>query len=222
MTSATTTTTTTSIAAPIADPAPAGPLGALPVPVLDAGSATAAVSGAAVVLLPRWTLGLAEELSRHALDHPVEFVPVRFDGALAVVGPVLRPGAAACLCCAEYQRLATAGGRVPWRSPTLELAGVPSPALSESLGALALELLEPAAPEGTGPGAESGTEPGAGSAVVYVVHLGRGTWSTHRVRPVGGCAVCHPLPADSASDVAPLPSAPGRSPIRTCSARPTR
>ncbi|MCY0917355.1 TOMM precursor leader peptide-binding protein [Streptomyces sp. H27-G5] len=202
MTSATSTTTATPIAAP------AGPLGPLPVPVLDAGSATAAVSGAAVVLLPRWTLGLAEELSRHALDHPVEFVPVRFDGALAVVGPVLRPGAAACLCCAEYQRLATAGGRVPWRSPTLELAGVPSPALSESLGALALELLEPAAPEGTGPGAESGTEPGAGSAVVYVVHLGRGTWSTHRVRPVGGCAVCHPLPADSASDVAPLPSAP--------------
>ncbi|MGW6817965.1 TOMM precursor leader peptide-binding protein [Streptomyces sp. NPDC055005] len=196
-------------------PAPSGAPEALPVPVLDAASATAAVSGAAVVLLPRWTLGLAEELTRHALGHPVEFVPVRFDGALAVVGPVLRPGAAACLCCAEYQRLATAGGRVPWRSPTLELAGVPSPALSESLGALALELLEPpkpGAPEKARPGAEPGTEPstepGAESALVYVVHLGRGTWSTHRVRPVGGCAVCHPLPSDSASDVAALPSAP--------------
>ncbi|MEU9802109.1 TOMM precursor leader peptide-binding protein [Streptomyces sp. NPDC051000] len=187
---------------------PSGPLGTLPVPVLDAGSATAAVSGAALVLLPRWTLGLAEELSRHALGHPVEFVPVRFDGALAVVGPVLRPGAAACLCCAEYQRLATAGGRVPWRSPTLELAGVPSPALSESLGALALELLEPTGPEETDPDADPGAEPGTESAVVYVVHLGRGTWSTHRVRPVGGCAVCRPLPPDPASDVVPLPSAP--------------
>ncbi|MEU9419406.1 TOMM precursor leader peptide-binding protein [Streptomyces sp. NPDC048272] len=187
---------------------PSGPLGTPPVPVLDAGSATAAVSGAALVLLPRWTLGLAEELSRHALGHPVEFVPVRFDGALAVVGPVLRPGAAACLCCAEYQRLATAGGRVPWRSPTLELAGVPSPALSESLGALALELLEPTGPEETDPDADPGVEPGTESAVVYVVHLGCGTWSTHRVRPVGGCAVCRPLPPDSASDVVPLPSAP--------------
>ncbi|WP_330334217.1 TOMM precursor leader peptide-binding protein [Streptomyces sp. NBC_00536] len=178
------------------------PLGALPVPVLDAGSALALPSGPAVVLLTRWTLGLAEELSRRALGHPVTLVPVRFDGALAVVGPVLRPGAAACLCCAEYQRLATAGGRVPWRSPELALGGVPSPALSEALGTLAVGLLEHAHTHAPS------TAPDSEPAVVYVVHQGRGTWSTHHVRPVGGCPVCRPLPPDSASGVAPLPSAP--------------
>ncbi|MFI5983635.1 TOMM precursor leader peptide-binding protein [Streptomyces sp. NPDC051555] len=185
-------------------PAPAplrtvGPSGAPPVPVLDAASATALRSGPAVVLLTRWTLGLAEELSRHALGHPVALVPVRFDGALAVVGPVLRPGAPACLSCTEYQRLATAGGRVPWRSPELALGGVPSPALSEALGALAVGLLEPGA---------GAPDPDPGAAVVHLVHQGRGTWSTHRVRPVGGCPVCRPLPTDSADAVTPLPSAP--------------
>ncbi|MFC1408220.1 TOMM precursor leader peptide-binding protein [Streptacidiphilus sp. N1-12] len=161
--------------------------------VLDAKGALAATSGTAMVLLEQWTLGLAEELSRHALAHPVVQVPVRLDGALTVVGPVLRPGAAACLCCAEYQRLATAGGRVPWRSPALALAGLPSPALEEGIAALADELLQ---------GTEQ--EPGA---TVHVVHNGRATWSTHRVRPVGGCAVCRPLPPDSAEDAA-VPAVP--------------
>jgi ribosomal protein S12 methylthiotransferase accessory factor len=171
-------------------------------PVLDAAAALAATGGTAVVLLEEWTLGLAEELSRHALIHPVVYVPVRSDGALTVVGPVLRPGAAACLSCTEYQRLATTGGRVPWRSPTLALAGLPSPALDEAIGALAMELLaeEPLAedppPEG----------PDLGSAV-RIVHNGRATWSSHRVRPVGGCAVCHPLPPDT-EQAAALPALP--------------
>lgn len=169
------------------------PLGPLPVPVLDAASARAATEGPAVVLLTEWTPALAEELSRHALAHPVALVPVRLDGALAVVGPVLRPGAAACLRCVERQRLATAGGRVPWQSPGLALAGVPSPALGGAIGALALELLE---------------RPGTDPATVHLVHTARATWSTHRVRPVGGCPVCHPLPPDSADTTTPVPSGP--------------
>ncbi|MFD0265107.1 TOMM precursor leader peptide-binding protein [Streptomyces sp. NPDC127106] len=185
-----------------------GPLGdALAVPVLDAGAAAAVTSGRAAVLLPRWTPGVAEELSRHALGHPVALVPVRLDGALAVVGPVLRPGAAACLCCAEYQRLATAGGRVPWRSPALELAGVLSPALADAVGALAQHLLDDDGDDGDGD-ADDGEAGAAETAVVYVVHLGRGTSSTHRIRPVGGCPVCRPLPSDSAAGADPLPSAP--------------
>ncbi|MEU8463928.1 TOMM precursor leader peptide-binding protein [Streptomyces sp. NPDC029003] len=192
----------------------ATPLGELDVPLLDAASATAATAGPAVVLLTRWTLALAEELSRHALRHPVALVPVRCDGALLVVGPVLRPGAAACLCCAEYQRLATAGGRVPWGSGELALAGVPSPALAESAGALALELLAEAPPQHPPADADAeggdadGGDAGPGTALVYVVHQGRATWSAHRIRPVGGCAVCRPLPADSAAEPVPLPSAP--------------
>ncbi|MEU5806020.1 TOMM precursor leader peptide-binding protein [Streptomyces sp. NPDC047718] len=193
-----------------------GPLGGtLAPPVLDAGAALALPSGRAAVLLPRWTPRLAEELSRHALGHPVALVPVRLDGALAVVGPVLRPGAAACLSCAEYQRLATAGGRVPWRSPGLELAGVLSPALADCVGVLAQDLLDGADGHGGTGGADGrdgdGGTGGAGrveTATVYVVHLGRGTWSTHRIRPVGGCPVCRPLPLDTAAGADPLPAGP--------------
>lgn len=164
------------------------------VQVVDAERALALTEGAAVVVLAEWTLALGAELSRHALKHPVVLLPVRFDGALTVVGPVLRPGAAACLACTEYQRLATAGGRVPYRSPGLVMAGLPAPALAEAIGALAADLLleEP--------------EPAAG-ATVQVVHNGRATWSTHQVRPVGGCAVCRPLPPDTEQD-AVIPEVP--------------
>jgi ribosomal protein S12 methylthiotransferase accessory factor len=168
-------------------------------PVLDAEAALAATTGSAVVLLEEWSLGLAEQLSRHALTHPVVQVPVRCDGALTVVGPVLRPGAAACLCCAEYQRLATAGGRVPWQSPGLSLAGLVPPALDEAVAALAAELLAPP---------DRQDEPDAPrTAAVYLVHHARATWSTHLIRPVGGCAVCAPLPPDTARG-AELPLTP--------------
>jgi ribosomal protein S12 methylthiotransferase accessory factor len=168
--------------------------GDLGVPVLDATAALAATGGTAVVLLEQWTLSLAEALSRHALTHPVRHLPIRYDGALTIVGPVLRPGAAACLCCTEYQRLATAGGRVPWQSPGLTLAGLPSPALAEAVGALAVELLHEEEEE-------------SADATVRIVHNGRATWSTHRVRPVGGCVVCRPLPPDG-EQAAAVPDAP--------------
>ncbi|WP_033824316.1 TOMM precursor leader peptide-binding protein [Kitasatospora sp. MBT63] len=169
-------------------PSAVAPLG---LPVLDAPAALAAGTGTAVVLLESWTLGLAEELSRHALAHPVRLVPVRLDGPLTVVGPVLAPDAAACLSCTEYQRLATTGGRVPWQSPTLTLTGVGSPALAEAVGVLAAELAGGRQPDGT----------------VHLVHTGRATWSTHRIRPVGGCPVCRPLPPDTAA-AARLPYRP--------------
>ncbi|WP_405525794.1 TOMM precursor leader peptide-binding protein [Streptomyces avidinii] len=172
------------------------------VPVLDAATALATTTGRAAVLLTHWTLGLAEELSRHALRRPVALVPVRYDGPLAVIGPVLRPGGAACLVCTEYQRLATAGGRVPWQSPKLTLAGVPSPALTPAVEALVQELLDQELLDGERLLDQDD------SAVVHIVHQGRATWSTHRVRPVGGCDVCHPLPSDTQARLRPLPSGP--------------
>ncbi|MFJ3925360.1 TOMM precursor leader peptide-binding protein [Streptomyces sp. NPDC090022] len=166
------------------------------VPVVDARAALRRVHGRAVVLLDDWTLGLAEELTRHALGHPVTLLPIRCDGPLAVLGPVLRPGAAACPCCAEYQRLATTGGRVPLLSPRMRLAGTLTPALALALAALARDLLDeppPAAGEPDG-------------ATVHLLHQGRATWSTHRVRPIGGCAVCRPLPPDTAAAARLSPS----------------
>ncbi|MGF1430290.1 TOMM precursor leader peptide-binding protein [Kitasatospora sp. LaBMicrA B282] len=173
---------------PVAPPLP--PPGAHP-PVLTAEAALAAVAGSAVVLLDEWSPGLAAELSRHALAHPVVQVPVRCDGALIVVGPVLRPGAGACLSCTEYQRLATAGGRVPWQSPRLALGGLIVPALDEAVLTLAAELLADA-------NTDTPPDPPIG-ATVHVVHGDRATWSTHHVRPVGGCPVCAPLPPDTAA-----------------------
>ncbi|MFF7994533.1 TOMM precursor leader peptide-binding protein [Kitasatospora xanthocidica] len=190
-------------------------------PVLTPAQALATTRGTAVVHLTEWTLGLAARLSRHALDHPVRLVPVREDGALTLVGPVLHPGAPACLGCTEYQRLATAGGRVPWQSPALALAGTGTPAFGEAVAALAAELA--AAPAGdAGDAGSAGSAGGAGdgsagepadaaprssTATVHVVNGARATWSTHRVRPVGGCPVCHPLPADS-PEAARLPATP--------------
>lgn len=166
-------------------------LAALGLTVLDAAGALAATVGRAAVLLEDWDLGTAAALSRHALRHPVTLVPVRGDGALTVVGPVLRPGAEGCLSCTEYRRLATTGGRVPWHSPGLRLAGRPSPALADAVAALAAELLELPLPA-----------PGAGAAVRVVRH-GRVGWSGHSFRPLGGCAVCLPLPGDSAEAARP-------------------
>ncbi|MQS16832.1 TOMM precursor leader peptide-binding protein [Streptomyces kaniharaensis] len=172
---------------------------AAPPPTLTAEQALATTSGTAVVHLPEWTLGLAERLSRHALAHPVRLVPVREDGALTVIGPVLHPGAAACLSCTEYQRLASAGGRVPWQSERLAFGGTGTPALAEAATLLAAELAtdEP----------EHGANDAEDCATVHLVHGDRATWSTHRVRPVGGCPVCRPLPPDDA-EAARLPLTP--------------
>ncbi|MGW3149197.1 YcaO-like family protein [Streptomyces sp. NPDC001177] len=204
--------------APYAVPTPS----AIAVPVLDPGAALATVEGAAVVWLTAWDLGLAERLSRHALDHPVRFVPVREDGALTVIGPVLRPGAWACLGCAEYQRLATAGGRVPWHSPRLALGGTGTPPLAEAALRLAADLLTADPLEAEPPAVDRDAQPASGPAdpaldvpdpvpvdraVVHILQGDRYLWSTHRIRPVGGCTVCRPLPDDSPVD-ARLPAAP--------------
>ncbi|MDX2591945.1 TOMM precursor leader peptide-binding protein [Streptomyces sp. WI03-4A] len=191
------------------------------VPVLDPAAALATVGGTAVVQLTAWDLGLAERLSRHALAHPVRFVPVREDGALTVIGPVLHPEARACVVCAEYQRLATAGGRVPWQSPRLALGGTGTPPLAEAALRLAADLLAADPPASEPPVAGRHDPPAAdplpsdpGSfdpvddrAVVHILQGDRYTWSTHRLRPVGGCPVCRPLPNDSPAG-ARLPAEP--------------
>ena len=155
--------------------------------VLDAAQALAAEAGPAVVVLDDWTPAQARTLARHARRHNVVHVPVRFDGALTLVGPVQYPGAAGCLYCAETQRLTTLGSRTLLRrplsqNPDLRFAGLPSPALVDGIAALAGALL---------------AEPEANQGTVWSVHGGRATWSTHPVRPLGGCPVCRPLPPDS-------------------------
>ncbi|SDY97549.1 ribosomal protein S12 methylthiotransferase accessory factor [Amycolatopsis xylanica] len=159
-------------------------------PVLTLAEALAITDGSAVVVLADWTPREAAALARHASRTDVLHLPIRFDGALVLVGPVLRRGVTGCLHCAEKQRLTTA--RTPRHDPDLLLGGLPSPALLDGIAALAESiLLTP--------------EPG----VVWTLHGGRGTWSRHEIRPVGGCDVCAPLPDDEperfALEPRPLP-----------------
>ncbi|MFD5712517.1 TOMM precursor leader peptide-binding protein [Streptomyces pharetrae] len=196
-----------------ADPVPLP--GAAPVRVLGPAAALTTTDGSAVVRLTAWDLALAERLSRHALAHPVRLVPVREDGALTVIGPVLHPGARACVSCAEHQRLATTGGRVPWQSPRLALAGTGTPPLAKAALRLAADLLTarspaPGQPPPTSSPRAPGPHPPDDRALVHILHGDRYTWSSHRVRPVGGCPVCRPLPDDS-PEAARLPT--GRLPL---------
>lgn len=173
-------------------------------PVLTGEQALAAGAGPAVVVLIDWTLQLAQALARHAHNSDAVQLPVRVDGPLAVVGPVQRRGLPGCLSCAERQRLAATTGRVPRREPRLRLGGTLSPALLDGVAALAADVLATDARAADMRAADmlDGAERDHAQAggLVWVLHDGRGTWSTHRIRPVGGCDVCQPLPPDAAPE----------------------
>ncbi|HEV3171676.1 MAG TPA: TOMM precursor leader peptide-binding protein [Actinocrinis sp.] len=167
--------------------------------VLDADKALSAVTGAAIVVLEEWTPGQATALAEHAHRHDVLHLPVRCDGALGLVGPVQYRGATGCLNCAETRRLMTLSSRTLLhqplsRDPGLRFAGTLSPALLDGVAALADAVL---------------ADPDANQSTVWTFHGGRATWTTHQVQPLGGCAVCQPLPADSpgnaAIDLSPQP-----------------
>lgn len=165
----------------------------------------------AVVVLQNWTRAQAEELSRaaYAGDRPV--LPVRLDGGLVLIGPLLHRTAPVCLGCAEGARLSVFGPTVPQRTPGLALGGLLPPTLLAPLAALlAGALADPAGHEGT----------------VLALRADRLTVSTHRVRPARqGCAVCAPLPDDSPRAARiELPASPAADPyaFRAANDRTTR
>lgn len=154
----------------------------LPWPVLDPEAALTA-TGPAVVALDRWTPDQAAALSAHAWRTGATLLPVRVDGSTALVGPLLHPGAPACLGCVETERLATIGGRTPRDQGDLLLGGVSAPTAMPLLAALAAEAL---------------ADPVRWSGTVWAVRTQAGTCSTHRARPGrGGCPTCGPLPEDT-------------------------
>ncbi|MFD0591843.1 TOMM precursor leader peptide-binding protein [Catellatospora coxensis] len=110
-------------------------------------------------------------------------LPVRLDGGLVLIGPLLHRTAPVCLGCAEAARLSVFGPTVPQRTPGLAFGGLLPPTLLAPLAALlAGALADPAGYEGT----------------VLALRADRLTVSTHRVRPARqGCAVCAPLPDDT-------------------------
>lgn len=121
-------------------------------------------------------------------------LPVRFDGALVLIGPV---SDGVCVSCAEDARLATLGSSVPRGDRRMRLGGLASPALRPLVTALVDRVL---------------ADPGAHRDKVLAVRTDLATVGEHRVRPrSGGCPTCGPLPADSPETVVrePVPVVPG-------------
>ncbi|GAA2685729.1 MULTISPECIES: TOMM precursor leader peptide-binding protein [Actinosynnema] len=136
------------------------------------------------------------DLDRLNADDPV--LPVRFDGALVLIGPVLDRGGV-CLPCAEDAHLAALGPSTPRANPALRLGGLASPALRPAITALLDRVL---------------ANPAAHRDRVLALRTDLGTVSEHRVRPrPGGCPTCGPLPEDSPHTAtvvrAPIPVDPG-------------
>jgi ribosomal protein S12 methylthiotransferase accessory factor len=126
-------------------------------------------------LLISWTPAEVDELSREAWQSDQPCVPVRYDGGLVLVGPLLRRGAPVCLTCAEDARLAVLGDPVP--RVGLRQGGLISPTLEPVLAALTPDDLE---------------------GTVIAMRADQMTVTSHRVHPrPQGCPLCSPLPSDS-------------------------
>ncbi|MCE6996495.1 TOMM precursor leader peptide-binding protein [Saccharothrix sp. S26] len=121
-------------------------------------------------------------------------LPVRFDGALVLIGPV---SDGVCVRCAEDARLAALGPSVPRQDPGMRLGGLASPAVRPLLAALVDRV---------------SAEPDAYRDKVIAVRTDLATVGEHRVRPrSGGCPTCGPLPEDGPRTVVrgPVPVVPG-------------
>jgi ribosomal protein S12 methylthiotransferase accessory factor len=183
-----------------------------PWPALDLRTVLRTADGPtrAVVVLDRWSPAQAESLSAAALGDGRFLLPVRLDGATALIGPVLHRAAPVCLGCAEAERLATIGGRTPRREPELLLGGVPCPAALPLMAELAAAAL---------------ADPARHDGLVWAIRTDEGTCSTHRPRPrPGGCRRCAPPAADTpaAARLVIPPPQPGprrwRAPNPACTA----
>ncbi|MGW4111072.1 TOMM precursor leader peptide-binding protein [Actinosynnema sp. NPDC004786] len=108
-------------------------------------------------------------------------LPVRFDGALVLIGPV---SGGVCVACAEDARLAALGGSVPRGDAAMRLGGLASVTLRPLLALLVDRVL---------------ADPDAHRDRVLALRTDLATVGEHRVRPrPGGCPACGPLPEDSA------------------------
>jgi ribosomal protein S12 methylthiotransferase accessory factor len=147
--------------------------------------------GPAVVLMERWRQADANALAvaAHAGGHPV--LPIRWDGALTLIGPVTGPGFRGCVSCAERARIAALPPGGPGDGAQ-HMGGACPPSAAALVATLAAELA-------TSP------EPG----LVLAVRGDSPQVSAHRARAFGGCPVCAPLPEDAPDPISigsePLP-----------------
>jgi ribosomal protein S12 methylthiotransferase accessory factor len=145
-----------------------------------------------VLALPSWSPAVLAAISERIWQEGGEVLPVRLDGGTVLVGPVLRPGAVACLACVEYERLITIGGRTPYREPNLRVGGVLAPTALPAVGAVVRAAL---------------ADPTMLSGTVWILRYD-GTCSTHPARNRrDGCPICSPRPDDGPEAVRFVPAA---------------
>ncbi|WP_447001855.1 TOMM precursor leader peptide-binding protein [Saccharothrix isguenensis] len=142
-----------------------------------------------VVELADYTIG-----DLHGIGAGGPVLPVRFDGALVLIGPV---SDGVCVSCAEDARLATLGSSVPRGDRRMRLGGLASPSLRPLIAVLVERV---------------SADPDAYRDKVVALRTDLATVGEHRVRPrSGGCPTCGPLPADSPEAVVreSVPVVPG-------------
>lgn len=157
--------------------------------VLD--SADLPPGGVAVVALPSWTPAQVAELGAAAATAGAVAIPLRHDGALTLVGPVVGPGLPGCLACAEDARLRTLGA-LPGERARLTFGGAPVPATLPLLAALVTDIAG---------------DPAGSAGTLWVLRGSDGAVTTHRVLPRPGCPTCRPVPDDDqdAARFTPVP-----------------
>ncbi|XVS61036.1 TOMM precursor leader peptide-binding protein [Actinosynnema sp. CA-299493] len=148
-----------------------------------------------VVSLTAYTIG---DVRRVGADGTA-VLPIRYDGTVTLLGPVVGGGPGVCLGCAEDIRLAAQSATVPRRDEGMRLGGVPSPVHGPLVDALTDLVL---------------ADPDAYRDRVLAVRTDVGAVTEHLVRPrPGGCPVCGPLPEDTAATAVvargPAPVSPG-------------
>ncbi|MFC5288681.1 YcaO-like family protein [Actinokineospora guangxiensis] len=137
------------------------------------------------VPLDSYTPGQLAELDRIARGRSAPVVPVRVDGGLVVIGPVLQGEPVVCLGCAEDIRLAAFGAAVPRSDAAMRLGGIADGPLRPVVDAVVRHVLETA---------------GGYRDRVVALRLDSAGLAVHRIRPrSGGCAECLPLPGDTAA-----------------------
>jgi ribosomal protein S12 methylthiotransferase accessory factor len=137
------------------------------------------------VLLENYTPGQLAELDRIARGRGAPVAPVRVDGGLVIIGPVLQGDPVVCLGCAEDTRLAALGAAVPRSDAAMRLGGIADGPLRPVVDAVVRSVLDAA---------------GSYRDHVVALRLDSACLAVHRIRPrPGGCAECRPLPADTAA-----------------------
>lgn len=148
----------------------------------------------AVPVLLSWSPRSVAGVVQECRDLAPSIMPLRFDGALTLLGPSTGSDTVGCVRCAEQWRWETAGGK-PLNDPAArQIRGLGPGAYNDAVAAMLMAAAR---------------DPLRSAGTLWVLKGDDLTGSQHAVRPIGGCPDCSPLPADTAAaariDLCPAP-----------------